>query len=140
MSDIRDWGAFIRGRWNWTSYGYEAGFPRGSQFGDVDAVVEFDGRTLYVETKAFDGLGDWPQVPLGQYFLLERLARQANTAVFVLFGCGVCNDPKGLLEIYADSPNHQHDWRALPLPERRAHLKHRIDSALGLTGDLWEVS
>jgi hypothetical protein len=61
MSDIQDWGAFMRGRWHWTRFGYEYGFPRGCQFSDIDAVVEFNGRMLFIEAKSYDGIGSLRQ-------------------------------------------------------------------------------
>lgn len=129
MSDIRDWGAFIRGRWEWTKQGYERGFPRGCQFSDVDAVIEFDGRTLFIETKAYDGEGDLPFVPRGQDRLLRHLAEQPDTTVLLLYGCGCCNAPYAVRNM---GPDQFHDWRGLPTSERRKELKLLIDKAMGV--------
>ena len=46
MADIRDWGAFIRSRWDWHRLGYEDGWPRGIAFSDTDGWVSVDGAPL----------------------------------------------------------------------------------------------
>lgn len=135
VSDIRDWGAFIRGRWNWTRGGYEKDFPRGCQFTDIDAAVEFDGYRLLIEPKHFDGEGELPELPpLGQLRFLRDEAKLGK-AVFVLYGCGACNDPWGVRWISEPCPpgGPEFDWRDLPKAERRARLKRHIDWALGLS-------
>ena len=145
MGDIRDWGKFIRGRWNWTSGGYESGFPRRCQFTDVDASIEFDGRFLLIETKHHDGviLGmDWPDD--GQLAAL-RAEAALGKSVFVVYGCGPCNSPQGLRILGATkSTDKWFDWRTTPchcgcgkkviqsVEERRRLLKEQIDIAMGL--------
>jgi len=132
MADIRNWGAFLRGRWNWTSGGYEVGFPRGCAFTDVDASVEFDGRFLLIETKHNDGLTPCEPLPTGQRMALRQEARLGKT-VLVVYGCGPCNSPQALC-IIGDIPTNDVwlDWRGLPLPERRRLLKAEIDKAMGV--------
>lgn len=137
MSDIRDWGRFLRGRWDWTSGGYEKNFPRGCQFTDVDAAVEFDGNRLVIEPKHFDGVGALPrQVPVGQRIFLEDEARQDKT-VFVLYGCGPCNDPYAI-DYISEPPiagQRLYDWRGLDKTTRRLRLRAHIERAMGLGGD-----
>lgn len=129
MSDVRDWGAFIRGRWDWTRHGYERAFPRGCQFTDVDAAVEFDGRRLLIEAKRHDGApGELALPALGQLRWLRDEAAQ-DKAVLVLFGCGVCNSPQALYDV---NRGEWFDWRGLALDDRRSRLKNHIDRALGL--------
>ena len=129
MSDIRDWGAFIRGRWNWTRSGYERGFPRGCQFTDVDAAVEFDGRSLIIEAKHFDGIGSLPEISNGQRLFLRDEVNRGKTALIV-FGCGACDDPHAVYDV---ARGQLFDWRGQPKTIRRYQLKCHINRALGLT-------
>jgi len=132
MGDVRDWGAFIRGRWDWTRHGYEKGFSRGCQFTDLDAAIEFDGRSLVIEAKQYDGTGMLPEVDMGQRLFLRDEAKRGKT-VFVLWGCGVCNDPYAIKQLAPDrSGDRFEDWRGLDKEERRKKLKEEIDRALGL--------
>lgn len=127
--DVKDWGAFVRGRWDWSRGGYENGFPRGCQFTDVDAAVEFDGRALVIEAKHFDGIGMLPPLSEGQKRFLKDEASRGKT-VFALWGCGPCNDPWAIKNI---GTGEFHDWRTIPDKlERRQLLKQLIDQALGL--------
>lgn len=138
MADIRDWAAFIRGRWNWSAYGYEDGFPRGCQFTDLDAGTEFDGRSLDIETKAWDGLGIVPSIygdnDKGQRLFLRNEAKLGKT-VFVVYGCGCCNNPYAMHRLgVTRSEDRFLDWREYDLEQRRKNLKHEIDQAMGLLG------
>lgn len=134
MADIKDWGKFIRGRWDWKRYGYEKNFPRGCGFTDVDAAIEFDGRHLVIETKDYDGEGIPGEVPIGQLQLLRADVR-CGKAVLVLWGCACCNDPYILLRLGPDRPQDQRfDWRGEPREWRRAELKRHIDEAMGVGG------
>lgn len=128
MADIWNWPAFIRGRWMWTTFGYERGFPRGCGFGDLDAALEFDGKALVIEAKAFDGIGDPPPIPTGQRRNLEHEASLGKTAL-LLYGCGACNDPLYVVNI---GTGKRYDLRRLPKLKRRAELKFLIDEAMGL--------
>lgn len=130
MSDIRDWGKFVRGRWDWTRCGYEAGFPRGCQFTDIDASIEFDGHRLMIETKSYDGIGDLPHPPpLGQWRFLRDEVKQGKE-VLIVYGCGVCDDPYAVYDVRRD---RLFDWRGKYDKEvRRRLLKRAIDGALGL--------
>jgi len=134
MSDIRDWFAFIRGRWDWTRGGYEQSFPRGCQFTDIDAAVEFDGRWLVIEPKHYDGIGELPRrIPSGQRMLLEQEAGLGKT-VFVLYGCGPCNDPYAI-EYVSEPPipgQRLFDWRGCDKLTRRSRLRAHIERAMGL--------
>ena len=138
MADIRDWGKFIRGRWDWTRGGYEDGFPRGCQITDLDAAVEFDGSRLVVETKQYDGVGDLPGngyppgMGVGQLRFLRDEASLGKT-VLVLYGCGACNDPYVVFALAAErSDDRFEDWRGLDKEQRRKSLKQEIDRAMGL--------
>jgi hypothetical protein len=132
MGDVKDWGAFLRGRWNWSKSGYEQGFPRRCEFTDVDATVEFDGRRLVIETKHHDG-GDYMDYPdMGQLLSLREEAKSGRT-VFVLYGCGACDSPQGLRIIGATKADDQWlDWRGQALDQRRYNLKAWIDWAMGI--------
>lgn len=132
MGDIRDWGAFLRGRWNWTKYGYERGFPRNCQFTDLDAAVEFDGRRLVIETKHYDGTGMLGKPEGGQLRFLRDEAALGKT-VLVLYGCGACDDPYAIHQIGArPSEDRFEDWRGRDKEERRKLLKDEINRAMGL--------
>lgn len=132
MADIRDWGAFVRGRWDWTRHGYEAGFPRKCQFTDLDGAVEFDGHSLVIEPKHHDGLGPMPYPDDGQLRFL-RNEHKLGKAVIVLYGCGPCNSPQGVRLLGSTRPEDTwKDWRGRELTERRRLLKYGIDVALGL--------
>jgi hypothetical protein len=137
MSDVRNWGAFIRGRWDWTRGGYEKNFPRGCQFTDVDAAVEFDGCGLVIEPKHYDGVGELSrQIPGGQRKFLENEARLGKT-VFVLYGCGPCNDPYAI-EYISDAPvagQRFYDWRGCDKVTRRLRLRAHIERAMGLLAE-----
>lgn len=130
MSDIRNWGQFIRGRWDWTKFGYEKGFPRNCQFTDIDASVEFNGRGLFVECKAYDGEGYLPGIDVGQSRYLDWLVSEhPASTVFILFGCGACNDPYAVRNV---TTGEFHDWRGMEKTVRRKALKAFIDQAMGL--------
>lgn len=134
MSDIRDWAAQIRGRWDWTRFGYEKGFPRGSQFGDVDAFIhlDFEDRSLYIDPKQYDGVGVLPGISTGQSRALKHLATLPGTTALVLFGCGVCDDPWCVRDMGTDE---FHDWRGMEKAVRRKNLKTLFDWSLGLEGN-----
>ncbi len=133
MGDINDWAAFVRGRWDWTKGGYERGFPRGCQFTDVDAAVEFDGRSLVMEAKHWDGQGPIPRLSEGQRLFLLDEVRRGKTAL-VVFGCGSCNDPWAVRSM---NTGKLHDWRdIITKEERRLRLKLLIDQAMGLRSGL----
>lgn len=131
--DINDWGAFIRGRWNWSKDGYEKGFPRGCQFTDVDAGVEFDGHSLIIEAKHWDGVGDRPEIGQAQTSYLRDEVRRCKVAL-VVFGCGPCNDPWAVRQIGATKDDDRwYDWRDVPgKADRRKQFKRLIDRATGL--------
>lgn len=135
--DVRNWGSFIRGRWDWQRFGYEDGFLRGSGFSDLDAVVEFDGRRLLIEAKSYDPAAPHPAniipKPEGGQLRLLRDEAGLGKVVFVVYGCGVCNDPYAMHQIYrVHGDDRFEDWRGLDKEERRKKLKYEIDRALGL--------
>lgn len=123
---------FVRGRWNWTRFGYEKGFPRGCQFTDVDAAVEFDGRRLVLEPKHYDGIGPLPAGPPTGQMLYLRDEVKLGKVVLVLFGCGVCDDPYAVYDVGREQ---LFDWRGDDKARRRKRLKRHIDRALGLIPD-----
>jgi hypothetical protein len=140
MADVRDWGAFIRSRWDWTRFGYEKGFPDGCQFSDIDAATEFQraacGGRLVIEAKAYDGTGIIPSIydakDTGQRLLLRDEAKLGK-AVLVVYGCGACNDPYAMHHLGPGrKADRFEDWRGYGKEERRKRLKHEIDRALGL--------
>jgi hypothetical protein len=135
MADIQDWGKFLRGRWDWTAGGYEKGFPRGSQFTDVDAAVEFDGQMLEIETKHHDGTGSCEYPKAGQLISLRKDVELGKT-VFILYGCGPCNSPWALRILGLSREGDVFiDWRGIPsIEERRKLLKEQIDLAQGIAG------
>lgn len=139
MADVRDWGRFIRGRWDWTRFGYEDGFPRGCQFTDIDSMIEFDGRGLKIECKPLDPELLLPNrrpplPPTGQLRALQAEATHPGSTVLVVYGCGVCNDPYAVYDV---GRKEWHIWRSArgkwdDLGARRTRLKWLIDSAMGL--------
>jgi hypothetical protein len=132
MADIRDWGAFVRGRWDWTKHGYEKGFPRGCQFTDLYGAVEFDGRRLVVEPKHHDGIGPCEYPDTGQLLFLRDEVRLGKT-VIVLYGCGPCNSPQAVRVLGRDrTEDRWEDWRGRDLTDRRQLLKLEFDRALAL--------
>lgn len=135
MADINDWAAFIRGRWDWSRYGYEKGFPRGCQFTDIDAAVEFDGRRLVIEPKHHDGTTmGFPYPDDGQLSFLRDEVRLGK-AVIVLYGCGACNSPQAVRVLgHRKNEDRWEDWRGFDIEERRKRLKREIDHAMGLEG------
>lgn len=134
MADIRDWGRFVRGRWDWSKFGYERGFPRGCQFTDIDAAIEFDGKALVIEPKHYDGDGPLGLPPTGQLLFLKAEVRLGKT-VLVLYGCGVCNDPYAVYDVGREEwfqwRDQAGEW--LSRSERRKRLKNHIDRAMGLS-------
>lgn len=136
MGDVRDWGAFIRGRWDWSKHGYEKGFPRGCEFSDLDATVEFDGQRLIIEAKRHDGTGACDYPAAGQLALLRDEVRLGKV-VMILYGCGACNNPQAVRILGTSRPEDRwEDWRPFPIEERRRRLKYEIDFALGLVGEV----
>lgn len=133
MSDIRDWGKFIRGRWEWSRFDYERGFPRGCQFTDVDAAVEFDGRSLEIEAVHWDGTGCVPRKNGGQRYRLQREAQIPGRTVLIVYGCGCCNNP---LFVENVGTHEELDLRGKDLGGRRQAFKDAIDVAMGL----WETA
>lgn len=132
MADIRDWAKFVRGRWEWTRFGYEKGFPRSCQFTDIDATVEFDGRRLVIEPKHHDGIGPCDYPDAGQLMFLRDEVRLGK-AVIVLYGCGACNSPQAARVLgRVRAEDRWEDWRGKDVEERRELLKREIDRALGL--------
>ena len=144
MADIRDYQKFIQGRWKWTGFGYEQGFPRGCQFSDIDAITEFDGRTLVIEAKEYGGPPALlPSLPTGQVRLLRHLARHAT--VYVIFGIAQLDEPWALKQLYPTPGRDRFEnWRDIESREKRHQLfKDEIDWALGVgrwaeeAGALW---
>lgn len=132
MADIKDYGAFIRGRWDWDRYGYQRGFPRGCGFTDIDAAVEFDGHRLVIEPKHHDGIGPCDYPPSGQTMFLRDEVKLGKV-VIVLYGCGACNSPQAVRVLGRAKPEDRwEDWRGRDIEERRGLLKREIDRALGL--------
>lgn len=132
MADIRDWGKFIRGRWDWTRYGYEKNFPRKCGFTDLDAAIEIDGKRLVIEPKHHDGFGACDYPDTGQLIFLRDEA-VLGKVVFVLYGCGACNDPQAIRYIGRSRDEDMWiDWRGKPKDERRRLLHQAINQALGL--------
>jgi hypothetical protein len=133
MGDVRDFAAFIRGRWDWKRHGYEDGFPGTCGFTDIDAAVEFGGHHLFVEAKHHDGTGPCDYPATGQLLALRDLVKRGIT-VFVLYGCATCNDPQALRVLAAQRGDDRWvDWRGLGGKEdRRKMLKYEIDHAMGL--------
>lgn len=135
MADIEKYGKFIRGRWEWNRFGYEKGFPGGIGFTDIDAALEHAGDRLVIEPKHHDGFGSCEYPATGQLLFLRDEARLGKT-VFVLYGCGVCDDPQAIRYIGRTRSEDQWlDWRGLDKAERRKLLKHHIDRAMGLLED-----
>lgn len=129
MADIRKPELFMAGRWKWSSFGYEIGFPRGCQFTDVDAAIEFDGHKLFIEAKECDGVSGFPVLSTGQRLFLSSLV-DATTTVLVLYGNATRNDPLGVFDV---GRREKFDWRQVELDERRAQLKWHIDRAMGVS-------
>lgn len=132
MADIRDYEKFIKGRWKWTGFGYEEGFPRGCQFSDIDAITEFDGRALVIEAKEYAPPGILPEIKPGQMRLLRHLAQ--HSTVYVVWGIAQLDEPWALKQIY---PTYGRDrfenWRDIESREKRHQLfKDEIDWALGV--------
>lgn len=70
------------GCWNLTErppiHEFHDCFPRGINFGDIDAAVEINGRILYVEWKR-----DGADIPHGQRLLHDRLVARGDTVIVV---------------------------------------------------------
>lgn len=140
MADIRDPERFMAGRWKWTSYGYEFGFPNKCQFTDIDAVVEFSsstGRWLMIEGKHNDGV-EPPSYPSSGQLRFLRAFRNLvgdDGDVFILYGVAAENEPWALRILGKRRAGDQFiDWRDVPAAEhRRESLKAWIDWSLGVT-------
>lgn len=118
MADIANWDAYMRGRWTWTGFRYEDAFPRKIGFSDIDAVVEMDGRFLFIETKHYEGVGLIPQIPRGQELMLKRLAKLPGVRVIVLYGDATLNLPCAAHEYrWVDQmlAVDFYDWRSDPV-------------------------
>lgn len=129
MSDIRNPARFLAGRWAWTAGGYERNLgPCG--FGDIDAMLERDGRVLFIECKDGDVWNGWTYPPTGQARALRALAGLddgAHTTVWILYGIAAVNDPQLLVELDAFKPlDRVRDWRHLGIEGRRVELERLI--------------
>jgi hypothetical protein len=133
MADIRDPAAFMRGRWAWNQFGYEADFPRRCAFTDVDAVVEFNDRILFIESKYHDGRGPCDYPNTGQLLLLRRLLEVDGSSVFVIYGDATWNSPQAVRVLGVRKPDDVFlDWRGRDVDDRRLLLKLEINRALDL--------
>lgn len=136
MADIRNREKFLQGRVNWTANGYETGFPRGCQFSDLDAIIEFDGQSLVIEGKHHDGIDSCPYPPMGQLLMLRFLKRKLgrNGHVFALYMDAEADSPWALRILgETKSADVWKDWRKIEsIEERRRLLKEQIDLALRL--------
>lgn len=56
-------------------------FPGKINFGDVDGIVEINGRGLLLEWKCFS-----LNIPLGQKIMYERLSKTKLLSIMVIFG------------------------------------------------------
>lgn len=77
---IRTPAAYLKAALRRRTERFDACFPRGIAFGDVDSFVEVGGHFLVIEWK----LGD-QVLPRGQGLALARLAKQPRTTVWVLW-------------------------------------------------------
>lgn len=136
MADIRDWGAFIRSRWDWHRLGYEDGWPRGIAFSDTDGWVSVDGgrRRLKLECKLYDGTGIIPKPDGGQLRTFREDATIPGITVLVMYGCPTCDHPFALHQIAARPPDRFEDWRGLDKADAHKRLKAEFDRAVGLHG------
>lgn len=83
--DIKDWASV---KANWWEWGWLSDvFPRGISPTDIDALVEINGKFLFIETKA-----PGKTVETGQRLALERL--RDVTGAWLLYIWGPRNDPK----------------------------------------------
>lgn len=124
---VQDIDLFRRGFWEWKAGGYEAGFPRGCGFSDIDGMCEIDGRFLFVEGKFWSGDGDLPILPNGQRQALQRLACYRNVSVLAIYGHAGSNNPLGASDM---CDGRSIDWRDRPIHARRLALKRAIDRRL----------
>ena len=136
MADIRNWEAYKRGRWNWTSLGYEKQLERGCQLGDIDAHLESSGQHLFIECKHWEDDGDHPLPPNahsprgisgGQLQALRQLARKDGVTVWLFYGDATQNIPRYLVHLgTAGNASRSYDLMLLPLERRRVYLAHLI--------------
>lgn len=84
--DIRDPEKFIAGRWAWDALGYSDDFPGAISFSDIDAVVERNGKFLFLEMKEYVEGRAPGDIPTGQRILLERLAKIEQMEVYLIVG------------------------------------------------------
>lgn len=80
MSDIRNMDKFIASKWSFR-YFDESFLPTHVSFGDLDGIVERNGRFLVLETK---GIG--VPVPNGQAVMFSRMVETGLFTVVVLWG------------------------------------------------------
>lgn len=131
MSDLHNLEQFIRGRWRWDAFGYQIGFKGKCAFSDIDAMVEFNGRRLLIESKFWNGQ-DESKLTLqkGQELALQREAGDKGRTVLVVYGDAERNLPLYVLNLNSGSV---HDLRELQPWERRWEFKRHIDAAMGVS-------
>ena len=128
----------MAGRWEWVAGGYEANFPRGCGFTDVDAGTEFGDRALMIECKGRTSIdADLKPLPEGQRLYLQKMCTMGNH-IIVLHGDARTNDPHAI-ELWYPGPSRRFDADRCPrfdmrtwtsIAERRQQLKLLIDKAM----------
>ena len=84
MADIRNMENFIASKWSYRHFD-EVFSPTRISFGDLDGVVERNGKFLVIETK-----GEGIPVPRGQAIMFDRLVEKGDFTVVVLWGNPPC--------------------------------------------------
>jgi hypothetical protein len=58
-------------------------FPRRINFGDVDGIVELNGKALMLEWKTSSKAG----LPMGQKIMYEKITKSGPVSVLIVVGC-----------------------------------------------------
>lgn len=92
MADLRDHKRFAEGRWRYDEFKYSPAFGGKISPGDIDAVIERNGRFLFLEHKEYDENNPF-FLPRGQEIMLRNLACLERSTVMFISGIAETGEP-----------------------------------------------
>lgn len=95
-------------------------FPGRISFGDIDGIVEINGKALMLEWKSSDG-----PLPTGQRIMFERLSKK-DISVFVVFGDAESMEVHKLMQF---TNGRQGGWENINLDGLKKRISEWAESA-----------
>lgn len=106
MADLRDHKRFAEGRWRYDEFKYSPAFGGKISPGDIDAVIERNGRFLFLEHKEYDE--DNPFfLPRGQEIMLRNLASLERSTVIFIAGIAETGEPMYIRRLRPNSADDE---------------------------------